>query len=76
MNFFVINVLYLDKRQACAIESAIKTQMKGPTRNILVVVVLTSDALNINANNATRQIYQNYVVPFRLVIRKYVVNIN
>ena len=54
-----------DKRQACAIESAIATQNKGKHNRILVIVVMTTDVLNVNANNATRQIYDGYVEPFR-----------
>ena len=56
---------YSDKRQSCAIESAIATQNKGKHNKIVVIVVMTNDVLNVNANNATRQIYYRYIEPFR-----------
>lgn len=54
-----------DERQACAIESAIETQNDGNTEPILVIVVMTHGVLNVNGNNATRQIYDKYIEPFR-----------
>ena len=59
------NLSYSDKRQACAIESAIVTQNKGKHDRILVVVVMTKDVLNVTGNNATRHIYDRYIEPFR-----------
>ena len=59
------DIYYSDKRQACAIESAVVTQNKGKNNRILVVVVMTNDVLNVNGNNATRQIYDRYIEPFR-----------
>ena len=55
-----------DQRQACAVESMVDTQASGTKEKggILVVVVMTSDVLKLDANNATRQIYRKYVAPF------------
>ena len=64
MNKIEIFTILLDKRQACAIESAIVTQSNAKHRRVLVVVVLTSDVLDINANNATKQIYEKYIGSF------------
>ena len=59
---------YLHQRQACAIESMVETQRSGRAgkkSNILVIVVMTSSVLNIEANNASQQIYKRYIAPFR-----------
>ena len=44
---------HLLSRQACAVEAA---AMQGQVR---VVVVLSSNTLDLEANNATRQVYNN-----------------